>query len=279
MVPPNQSFDRNLPEEGTYKARCIQIIHEGTIMEDFMGKPKSVNAIRFIWELLDCYDPETGDYPIFNEEKGPQPYTVNKKYSYILSEKSNLFGLISRWTKNSKLSTEQLLAYDVSQLLGKPCNITIEIKTSKQGKDYVDIVLISPPVKPKPGQPGYDAPQNELVLFDVDDFDEEDFKKLWPWIQKEIAETDEFKEQFPGRKVGDNKAASTGKKKPLPPTDFDDEEDEEEEEEFEEAEEIPAPKKRKATPPAPPAKTPAKAGKQKPKAAEPEEEDPDDWAF
>lgn len=267
MVPPATSGERNLPEPGTYKARCIQIIHVGTLNEKFMEHDKMINTVRFVWELLDCYDPETGDYPIFNEEKGPQPYVITQKYTYVLSEKSNLFKLIERWTKASKPSKDELLAYDISTLLGKPCNITIEHGESKSGKAFVEIVLLSSPVKPKPGQPGYDKPMNELVLFDIDDFEEETFQMLFPWVQKEISTTVEFKEQFPGRTIGDNKSNNSKSKKPVPMTDFD---DEEEEDEF-----AKAPPKKSA--PKAPAK-PAPKGKPQKEIEDAEEVD-GDWEF
>ena len=76
---------------GTFMARCIGFIQLGTQNGEYQGKPgKQRGKIMMVWEL-----PE--ETCVFEEAKGPKPFTISQVYSLIISEKSTWRNHMEGW--------------------------------------------------------------------------------------------------------------------------------------------------------------------------------------
>src|SRR5688572_24954203 len=75
---------------GNHIARCFQMIEIGTMTEEVMGKPKKLYKVRVTWEL-------PAEQKVFDEAKGSQPFSISKKYTLSMHEKSNMRKDLESW--------------------------------------------------------------------------------------------------------------------------------------------------------------------------------------
>lgn len=168
-----------MPEPGTYLARCIKSIDLGTQVGEFQGQPYSRRQVLIVWELPDELI-EGGDYD-------GQPKTVGKWYTASLWKNANLHKDLLSWFPH-KLTPERLEAegFDTGQLVGISCQVTIG--ESQSGSRKVTAVT-APPRGVKV------APQvNPSVVLDLDAFDPDVFSGLSEKLQEKIAATVEYRE-------------------------------------------------------------------------------------
>jgi hypothetical protein len=133
----NTSTQRELIPAGNYVARCYQMIHIGTVEEEFQGEKKIMNKVRIGWEL-----PE--EQRIFREENGMQPCVISKEYTLSMHEKSTLRKILASW-RGKDFTMDEAKAFDITNLLGVPCMLNIIHKPSKDNtKTYEEIGSISP---------------------------------------------------------------------------------------------------------------------------------------
>jgi len=177
---------------GSHIARCVSIVFLGTQPQEYMGVEKAPRKeIEFKWELP--YEMQT-----FNSDKGEQPFMVSKIYTIVCGEKTN-------WSKDMNAWTGTVIDENFKPLsmLGKPCNITVEQKESKNGKKSSKVVAVT-------GLPkGTTCPDriNELKLLTFGHWDEAIFQEQSEWIrEKKIAMSPEYKRMnralVPGNKEG-----------------------------------------------------------------------------
>jgi hypothetical protein len=81
-APIGSSSNRQIAPEGSYPARCYQIIDLGTTQQggNFPGKKRKV---QFLFEL-------PTELAVFDEAKGSQPYYVRSIYTLSMNEKALL---------------------------------------------------------------------------------------------------------------------------------------------------------------------------------------------
>jgi hypothetical protein len=189
-------------EAGTYPARCVQIIHIGTVEDEYDGRKKMTNKIRFTFELpteLHTYD----------EAKGEEPRLISKEYTLSLSEKANLLKDLNAW-RGKQFTAEELKGFDVTAVLGAPCQLSIVQKTSKKsGNTYSVIASISKVMKgvtvadqvtPKLVF-GYDGKPEEIL---------ELFKQLPTFVQDSVVMSAEWKALGVERPASDAPPAAEG---------------------------------------------------------------------
>lgn len=121
-------------EEGTHLARCVKMVHIGTIEESFGNdEPKPKNKVFISWEFPTMLI-EEGDY------KG-QTRLISKEYTLSLNSKSTLRKHLDAW-RGKAFTAEEALAFDIAKLAGVPCMITVT-HTEKGDKKYANISGIS----------------------------------------------------------------------------------------------------------------------------------------
>lgn len=180
IIAENNSTPRvNIPA-GNHIARCIEMIHIGTIMEttgQFAGK--FMNKVRLSWETPD---------ELYDFGKGMQPFIISKEFTLSMSEKATLRKMLESW-RGKAFSDEQAKAFDITVLLGKPCMLSVIHKVSKKGSTYADISSIASLPK------GFECPAqvNPSKVLSYDDWKQEIFDGLPDFVKDKIKASQEYK--------------------------------------------------------------------------------------
>lgn len=176
----------NIPaiEAGTHVARCIQIVHVGTVPDEYKGKKMTPNKVRIAWELPnELYE--------FDEAKGEEPRMISKEYTLSLSDKATLRKDLEAW-RGTPFTEDELKGFDITKVIGQPCMLTVVNGTSQAtGNTYAKVQSVGKIVK------GMTCPDQvlETVVFMYDDkVDEiiEKFKALPEFVQDKIVTSDEW---------------------------------------------------------------------------------------
>lgn len=179
----NNGTKRELIPAGNYVARCVSMIHIGTVVENYAGETKEQNKVRIGWEL-------PTELKVYSEEKGEQPKLISKEFTLSLNEKSNLRKTLASW-RGKDFSEEEARKFDVTVLLGKPCMLNIIHKHGVKDPSQVfeEIGSISPMPK------GFNCPDqiSQSVLVEYDNFNQEAFDSLPDFIKDKMKESREYK--------------------------------------------------------------------------------------
>ena len=183
-----QASTSNVPklEAGVYVARCYSMIHIGTAEENILGKTKRLNKVRLYWEL-------PSEMIIYNEEKGEQPRAMSKEFTLSLHEKSNLRKFLEAW-RGKSFNQKELDDFELTNLIGATCMITVIHKEGKDGNTYVEISSVSKIMKGVK----CDDQINDSVIFGYDPFEQDVFDTFPDWIKEKIQRTDEYKAAVSG---------------------------------------------------------------------------------
>ena len=190
VVTGNNESKREIVPSGTHIARCYSMIHIGTVEWEYQGEKKYSNKLRVTFELPH----ELRDFG--GEEK---PMVISKEYTLSLHEKSNLRRDLEGW-RGKSFTNQELNSFDITDVLGSSCNISIIHKTSKSGNEFAQIGSISGISK------GTKCPDqiNESFIFNYEDNFNEDWLEQQPeWIQDQIKNTDEYKSKMNQKKFQD----------------------------------------------------------------------------
>lgn len=174
----------NVPVGGPYVARCYGVIQLGSQANKF-NEGKLQKKIVLKWELpFELYT--------FNEDKGPQPFSVEHTYTLSLSPKSTLGQHIASWWGPV---AEEDKPFSVSKLLGKPCQISMVEATDENGKAM--------PGKSKIGAitglgKGMTCPPqiNKTVTLSFKRWNQEVFDKLPEFRRKQIESSPEYQDML-----------------------------------------------------------------------------------
>jgi|SRR5580765_6772077 len=202
MKAKKKQSDKVFPEDGVHVALLTQILDWGTVT-DVNGDRRKV---ELVWEL-----PES--LHVFDEARGEEPLIVASKYGNTLGRGSYLMGVITGMMGQVTLDEDG--SYELENLLGKVCQLNLAVETNAAGYENVKILGITP--LPKGDKRKFKS-NGDLKVLDLDNFDEEVFKSLPDWKQKEIAKSPEYKEvtgnsspvpDQSGRSVGPKAAPAT----------------------------------------------------------------------
>lgn len=174
--------DFELAPQGAHIVRCHRVLDMGTHESEWQGKKRNRRLILLTWEL-------TG-VPMSDG----RPFTVNKRYTASLSEKSDLRADLKSW-RGRDFTPEELEGFDPMILCGKPCMINI-VHEAKNGKTYTNVTSIMP-LPAGVTAPPLVNPQIKLSL-EPDEFDRSVFDQLGDGMKKKIAESAEYKELTTG---------------------------------------------------------------------------------
>jgi len=110
------------------------------------------------------------------------PMVIGKFFTASMSKKSNLRKFIEGWFAKQFTSDEKASAFDISDLIGKRCLLTVT-HTERGEKTYANINASGP--IPKGMKSDY-KPENPLIVFDLNEPDEEMFGRLPTWLCEKI---------------------------------------------------------------------------------------------
>lgn len=157
---------------GTHLARCIGLVDIGTHTSDWKGKPVRRRQVIIRWEL-----------PNELREDG-QPFIASEFYTMSLSEKANLRHALINW-RGRDFTADELRGFDLKNILDKGCQVTIT--QNENGKHKVTGVAGLPKGVELP------ARHNDVVFFDLDNFDQGTFTELTDKTQQLIAASEEYR--------------------------------------------------------------------------------------
>jgi hypothetical protein len=199
---------------GTYVARCYGVVDIGTQFSEMFNK--SIHQIALLFEI-----------PSERTEKENKPLGISKIFTLSLHEKAELRHVLDSWVRAGKPFTEQELlevGFDLKQLLGKACMLTVTSKVTSAGKDRSVIAAIT-------GLPkGTVAPEQEnpTAYYEVEQKRDATFEALPTWLKTFIARSEEFGGKGANVDTSDDSSASDtsvpfgdedllGKSEPEPP--------------------------------------------------------------
>jgi hypothetical protein len=181
-------FSTNKPStpapEGAHPARLVRILDLGTHVTPFVhedGSPVVSRKLSIAWELYT--DPRMDD---------GRPFMVSERYTRSLNSKAILYQLLSGWLGKEFDKAREDGTFNLESLLGRPCLVSVNHKTSKKGQVFASIGSVT--VIPKALVSSIDAQVNPSVMFDLDKFDKAIYDNLPGWQREEIAKSPEYAE-------------------------------------------------------------------------------------
>lgn len=173
---------RELIPAGNYVARCYQMLHIGTVIEQFQGEAKTMNKVRIGWEL-------PLELKVFNEDKGELPCVISKEYTLSMHEKAKLRQMLASW-RGKDFTEDESKCFDITKLLGVPCMLNVIHTPSKTDatKMYETISSITPLPK------GFNCPPqiNQNMVWDYDNPDMQLLANLPDFIKDKIKTSEEY---------------------------------------------------------------------------------------
>lgn len=154
-------------DPGVYMAACVGVIDLG---KQYSEKFKNYSdKIMLSFELIG----ETVE--IDGEQK---PRQISRIFTFAKGARSGLRKFLQSWD-GVTLNDEQMENEDLSQRLGRTCQLQIVLNETKDKANIDNIMALPKGLK-------LDKPQSEMILFDLDEFDQATFDKLSEWTQETI---------------------------------------------------------------------------------------------
>lgn len=180
-------------DPGTYTCRCVGIVGIGEHRLQYEGKAAVYeDRILLIFEALGENKRHSDGTPYMIQVDGkevPEPQTLRKEVKRSLSKNANLVKYMRMLIPNLPEESEEI---DISQALGAPCMLCVEKKESKEsGNEYNSIAVIMAPLK------GLEIPpaRTALILYDIEEPDQEAFGRLPSWVQEKIKESTQYSQR------------------------------------------------------------------------------------
>lgn len=179
IVTGSQMQARQLPPADNHVARCVKLVHIGTIYDEKYDKKR--DQVIITWELPN----ELAKFKDIEE-----PFVVSKTYTMSLGEKSTLRKDLENW-RGQKFTEQELKGFDITKLLGHTC--MIQVVHSEDGR-FANVSGVSKIPK------GMTVPAqvNKSVYFSVKEYSDESFNKLHEWEKKKVESSDEYQNIIKG---------------------------------------------------------------------------------
>lgn len=177
MKAPQQT--RTLAPSGTFPARVYSIIYMGTVKGEYKGTPTESYKVRLSWEL-------PTKTRVFKEGEPAKPFSVSKELTLSMGSKSSLRPLVEGMLGLS-FTDDDAKSFDVDELLGKECLLSLAHKESPNGK-YVAINSTAQLPEGMTCPPAV----NPAKILSYDRFDKEYFMTLPRFLQEKMEKTPEF---------------------------------------------------------------------------------------
>jgi hypothetical protein len=166
----NQDTVFESPEPGSYVGVCYKIIDIGTQESEYQGKKIRRRQVVIGWELAE-------------KNSKNEPFVVSSFFTQSLGEKSKLRPTLEGW-RGAAFTPEELEGFDLSQLLGKPCIVSLV----KNEKNKIKVNAVSKLAK---GMVAHKL-VNPMVHFDLDDFSVSVFDLLSDKMKEIIKKSPEY---------------------------------------------------------------------------------------
>lgn len=163
--------------DGTYPATCYFLADIGIQNNERFGR--KMRQVVIGWEIAG----ETVEI-----EGEQRPRTFFNTYTASLDKKAKLRDTLKAW-RGQDFTLEELKAFDLHNILGATCFLTITTTKRDDGRVYSNLASVSKLTKNFP----MPTPVLEPVVYDIDNHDPEVFKELPEWVKKKIVESESYK--------------------------------------------------------------------------------------
>lgn len=177
---PPKGHDFEQAPDGAHIAVCYRVVDLGTQDTTYKGQAKKSHLIIISWELPD------------EKMQDGRPFTVNKRYTYSSSKKSNLRKDLESW-RGVPFSDADYGTFDLGKLIGAGCMLNV-VHEEKGENVYTNIASIMRLPK------GTKAPpvENETLCFSLASFNSREFEKLSDRLRETIAKSPEYRKATGG---------------------------------------------------------------------------------
>jgi hypothetical protein len=136
---------KELPSADTHQAALVALVDLGWRDEEYQGERYQARKVLLAWELIG------------ERRRDGKPFVLVQDYTWgeRLGKTNKLRALLEAW---SGKPLDDAAGFDLSGLLGKPCNLGVVIKQSKKGSEYAAIVGVQKLPKGTPPPKGTLAP-------------------------------------------------------------------------------------------------------------------------
>lgn len=188
-LPKNEGGNFTPAPAGTFAARCIRFVDMGSHEQVYQGESKGLKRLVLLtFELPTELMEATDDLP-------ERPFTISKRYTWSMHEKSNLRGDLESW-RGKKFDENKDFGeggFNVKKLLGVPATITIT-HDEKDGKTYTNISAIGGAMKGMETPPQINP--SVYVALTNEDFSQAEFDQLHENLRGKIFESPEYRALF-----------------------------------------------------------------------------------
>jgi len=180
----NESTFKPVPP-GTHLARCYRIVDLGTQETNYQGKVSTQRKMMVQFEVHGQDD----DGNALVTRTG-EPMSISKNYTVSLGEKARLRQDLISW-RGKAFTPEELKGFELKNLLGVWCMLSVVETPGNDGKIYSNINAITPvpAVVKKNGLPSY---FNKPGIFSIDNPDMELFETFSDYLKAKIQSSPEW---------------------------------------------------------------------------------------
>lgn len=177
---------------GMHLARCYRIVDMGTQKVEFKGQVKHLQKVMLQFEVHG----ENEDGRPLVTDKG-EPMSISKNFTLSLVEKATLRKDLQAW-RGRDFTFDELRGFELKAVLGVWAMITAVKAVGNNGKEYTNIVSISPvPMAIK--RAGLPEGFNKLGTFDLDKPDMALFETFSNGLKEKITSSPEWRARNDGQ--------------------------------------------------------------------------------
>lgn len=166
-------------EPGTYFGVCVGVYAIGEQESTFNGKTKYVEQIIMTFEIPS----ETVEV---DGEQKPR-HLSTRPLTASTSENGNFRKFLRSWRGRDFSSDDEMLDFEIKNVLGK--SAMLNVVQNDKGYSNIDAILPLPKGVPDP------TTSTALMTFDVEEWDDEQFKALPEWIQEKIQNSTQYRQE------------------------------------------------------------------------------------
>lgn len=169
-------------DAGTYIGVCVGVID--------IGEQKNEMYNTYSQKVIFIFEVPSERIVIDDEDK---PRWLSETYTVSLSEKSNLAKMLISW-RGKDFTEDELDGFDLASMVGKPCQLQVLVAQKKDGGTCNKVAGIF-------GLPkGFESPkpENPLMVYSIEDGENETFLTLPEWIRGRIKKSTEWQASHNG---------------------------------------------------------------------------------
>jgi len=195
-----KNTERQLPEAGATVGVLFSLVDLGTQKVSWDGEEKYTPKLRLAFELpeqtIEGEVTENG-----KTTKVTKPMVVSIELTRSLGERATLRKHLETW-RGQAFTSKELASFNLRNLLGKACLLTLVHKTSQAGRNYCAIQGIAklPKSMKAPAKT-----ENTQVFYEIEQGEGGQFSELPEWLQEKIRSSKELSgaSSAPQGKAGD----------------------------------------------------------------------------